>query len=305
MRYYIVLMILIVFGLTNLIAQPAVLIADNGKIKVKLDLTRGGAISYISQSGSDRNLVNIHDEGRYIQQSYYAGKNLDRRSEGQAPRWSPWSWNPIQVGDDYCNRAQILVHKQTRDTLYVKCTPMQWDMNNKPAEAEMEQWNVLMGNVLKVHCKLTCHRTDTIYGENIENDQELPAVYPISALDKLYTYLGNKPFTNDTISTPKVINLSSGFWGIYPLVPEHWMAFTDKNNWGLGVFNFNCVHFYAGMSGTPGGEAHDKSTSYIAPSTKAILNKNSVFEYDYYIIIGTVDEIRTKVYELNSSCAMK
>ena len=280
-------------------SQPEKLVADNGTLKVELDLTRGGAISYISESGSERNLVNIHDEGRYIQQSYYAGQRLDRTNEGQAPRWSPWSWNPIQVGDDYRNRAKILDYKQAGDTLYVKCIPLQWDMNNVPAEAEMEQWDILIGNVLKVHCKLTCHRTDDIYGENIENDQELPAVYPISALDKLYTYLGDQPFTNDTLSTPEVINLSSGFWGIYPMVPEHWMAFTNAENWGMGVYNQQCTYFYAGMSGEPGGEAYDNSTSYIAPSTKAILNKNCVFEYDYYIIIGTIDEIRQEVYKLN------
>ncbi len=46
-----------------------ILTADNGIIKVKLDLTRGGAISYISSSESTVNIVNIHDVGRYIQQS--------------------------------------------------------------------------------------------------------------------------------------------------------------------------------------------------------------------------------------------
>ncbi|HEU4608108.1 MAG TPA: hypothetical protein VFS31_08370, partial [Chitinophagaceae bacterium] len=70
--------------------------ADNGIIKLKLDLSRGGAISYVSLSGSSRNLVNIHDEGRYIQQSYYAGKPLNRQADGQNPAWSPWRWNPIQ-----------------------------------------------------------------------------------------------------------------------------------------------------------------------------------------------------------------
>jgi hypothetical protein len=173
-------------------------------------------------------------------------------------------------------------------------------MNNMPAEAEMEQWTILQDNILKVHNKLTCHRTDDIYGENISNDQELPAVYPISALYKLFAYLGNNPFKKDTISAPEVVNLSSGFWGIYPTVTEHWMAFTDINNFGLGVYNPACEKFYAGMSGKPGGEADDKSTSYIAPSKKAVLNKNSVFEYNYYIIIGIVDEIRNKVYQLNS-----
>jgi hypothetical protein len=289
------------FPTVNLNAQQtdSVITKDNGIIKLKLDLTRGGAIGYISSSGSSRNLVNIHDEGRYIQQSYYAGKSLKRQADGQNPAWSPWSWNPIQVGDSYENRAKILDYKQSGDTLYVKCIPMLWDMNNMPAEAEMEQWNILDGNVLKVHCKLTCHRTDSIYGENIADYQELPAVYPISALKHLYTYLGNSPFTNDSLDNPSVVNLSSGFWGRYPNVSEHWMAFVNSTKWALGVYNPNCKSFLAGMSGAQGGEFTDGSTSYIAPTKKIILNKNSVFEYDYYIIIGTLNQIRAKVYQLN------
>lgn len=280
------------------VQQNSELMSDDGIIQIKLDLTRGGAISYISLSGSDRNLVNIHDEGRYIQQSYYAGKPLNRIAEGQNPAWSPWRWNPIQVGDSYGNRAQILDSKTTGNTLYVKCIPMLWDMNNKPAQAIMEQWNILNGNVIKVHCKLTCQRTDNLYAENISNAQELPAVYPIASLNKLVTYLGNSPFTNDTLSTPTVINLSSGFWGRYSNVTENWMAFVDSTNWGIGVYNPNCTSFLAGISGKPNGESLDASTAYIAPTLNVILNKNTVFEYDYYLIVGTISQIRNKIYQL-------
>jgi hypothetical protein len=274
------------------------LVSDNGVLKLKLDLTRGGAISYISLSGTDRNLVNIHDEGRYIQQSYYAGKRLNRQKEGQNPSWSPWSWNPIQVGDSYKNRAKILKYKVRGNKSYVKCIPMLWDMKNMLAEAEMEQWNTLDSNVLKVHCKLTINRTDSLYGENKQNDQELPAVYPISALSNLYSYIGNTPFTKDTLSNLKVVNLASGFWGRYPNISEHWMAFVDSNKRGMGVYTPICKSFLAGLAGKPGGEFNDESTSYIAPVKKEILNKTSVFEYDYYIIIGSLEEIRAKVYQL-------
>ncbi len=291
----------LIYGITVMHAQvqPTALSADNGVIKVKLDLTRGGAINYLSNSGDNRNLVNIHDEGRYIQQSYYAGNVLDRRNEGQSSGWSPWSWNPIQVGDTFGNRAQILDYLQNGDTLYVKCTPMLWDMNNEPAEAVMEQWTILNDNVLEVHNKLTCFRTDTIYGENISRDQELPAVYPISALENLYCYIGGVPFTNDSLSNPPVVNLSSGFWGRYLGVSEHWMAFVDDTKFGMGVYNPQCNHFIAGMAGDPGHEALDGSTSYIAPIKNEALNKNSVYDYTYFIIVGTVEEIRTKVYDLS------
>ena len=300
MKSIIISIILLFFFILNLNAQQtdSVLTADNGIIKLKLDLTRGGSISYISSSGSNNNLVNIHDNGRYIQQSYYAGNAVNRQAEGQNPNWSPWKWNPIQAGDSYGNRSKTLSYWQHGDTLYTKCIPMLWDMNNMPAQAIMEQWNVLDSNVIKVHCKLTCERTDIIYAENVADDQELPAVYPISTLDNLYTYIGNSSFTGDSLDNPAVVNLSSGFWGRYSNVSEHWMAFVDKNKSGIGIFNQNCINFLAGMAGTPGGQDTDGSTSYIAPVKKVILNNNSVFEYNYYLILGTVDQIRKYAYKV-------
>lgn len=273
---------------------------DNDTIKLKVDLTRGGAINYISLSGSSRNIVNIHDEGRYIQQSYYAGKSLNRISDGQNPSWSPWSWNPIQVGDSYNNRAEILEYSQEGNTLYVKCIPMLWDMNNHPAEAEMEQWTRLEGNIVKVRNRIVCRRTDTLYGEGISRSQELPAVYPVSALKNLYTYLGDEPFTYAPLSKPEVINLSSGFWGRYEdnKVTENWMAFVDDDLWGIAVYTPICANFLAGMAGSPGGESLDASTSYIAPVKKEVFNKNTVYEYEYYLIVGKLDEIRSDIYRL-------
>ena len=280
---------------------PKELVADNGKLTVKFDLTRGGAISWISNSGSQRSFVNIADEGRYIQQSYYAGKSLDRKAEGQSPNWSPWAWNPIQVGDAFRNRAKILDYKQSKDSLYVKCIPMQWDMNNHPAEAEMEQWTFLKGNILTIRNRLTCHRTDEIYGEGLMLNQELPAVYPISALKNLFTYEGNTPFTNQDYKKLEVKNLSSGFWGRYKEVSENWMAFVDDANIGMLVYNPKCTMFLAGMAGEPGKEASDGSTSYIAPIKDEILNKNSIYEYEYYILIGSLDEMRKQVHEIKKN----
>lgn len=276
---------------------------DNDTIHFKLDLTRGGAIAYISESNSERNIINIYDEGRYVQQSYYAGNVLNRQSEGQNPNWSPWSWNPIQVGDSYFNRAEILESNVTKNSAYTKCIPMLWDMNNKPAEATMEQWTTLKGSTLIVKNRLTCHRTDTIYGENLLRNQELPAVYPISSLDKLYTYNGTKPFTNDSIQELEVKHLTkTSFWGKYNDITENWMAFVNDDKWGLAVYTPITERFLAGMAGKPGGETQDASTSYIAPVKKIALNKTSVYEYTYYLLVGDLSEMRNNIYRINNSC---
>ena len=45
---------------------------DNGTIKVGVNLALGGAITWVSKSGSRENVVNSHDLGRQIQMSYYS-----------------------------------------------------------------------------------------------------------------------------------------------------------------------------------------------------------------------------------------
>ena len=277
-----------------------------GKLTVRQDLTRGGAIAYISRKGTDRNLVNISDEGRYIQQSYYAGRGVNRQAEGQSPTWSPWAWNPIQVGDYARNRAQILEAKMLdRTTTYVKCIPMQWDMAACPAEAEMEQWTQLKGNVLYVRNRLTCHRTDTLYGDEATNQQEIPAVYPISALNHLYLYQGKQPFTGEKADTVDVHQLIIGdpahFWGSYSHVSEKWMAFVGNDGWGMGVYSPTATSFLAGRFGDRrAGEANDAETSYIAPIRTQKMRKNTIVEYDYWIILGTVEQIRKAVYKIHA-----
>ena len=290
----------IVISFSSLRAQTAdsVLTEDNGVLKVEVDLTRGGAIGYISQSGSNQNLVNIHDNGRYVQQSYYAGNSVDRTADGQYPRWSPFPWNPIQAGDVYGNRPQMLSYRKSGDTLYTKCIPLHWDMENLSAKATMEQWTVLDSNVLEVSCKLTIQSIDSLYGVR-SRGQELPAVYLVSSLNNLYAYLGSAPFTNDTLSNPPTKILSSGGgWGRYGNVSEHWMAFVNQNKWGVGIFNQNCSDFSAGISGTVGGSDTSNSTVYMAPNDTSSLTTGSVYQYSYDLVVGTLDQIRRFVYKV-------
>lgn len=282
----------------------AELAIEGPELTMRQDLSRGGAICYIAKADSGENIVNIADEGRYIQQSYYAGRRVDRRDEGQGKAWAPWNWNPIQVGDYRRNRAQILESKVEGNTSYVKCVPMLWDMDNEPAEATMEQWTTLEGNTIHVRNRISCHRTDTIYGEGVKCGQELPAVYPISKLKNLYAYIGNAPFTGDSLSNIDVVELKmndggGGTWGRYNDVAEQWMAFVDDSGWGMGVYSPSAELFLAGRSDSnTDGDASSGSTSYIAPVRDAALMKNSVMEYEYYLIIDHLDNIRRTIYKI-------
>ena len=274
-------------------------------ITLRQDLTRGGAICFIGRGRQDRNYVNIYDEGRYIQQSYYAGRSVNRQAEGQSPFWSPWAWNPIQVGDYKGNRAQILESRRKGSSTYVRCIPMLWDMVGRPAQAEMEQWTELKGSTVHVRCRLTCHRTDTIYGNDSENHQEIPAVYPISSLCHLYSYRGDSPFTSAPVDSIEVEELVFGEnahgWGHYADATERWMAFIGDDGWGIGVYSPSAELFLAGRyKPSRSGEADDEATSYIAPVRTQRMQPDSVVEYEYYLLTGTVEEIRRAVYRLRS-----
>jgi hypothetical protein len=68
----------------------------------------------------------------------------------------------------------------------------------------------------------------------------------------------------------------------------------------MAVYNPICTRFLAGMSGVPGKEAADGATSYIAPVKKEMLTKNCVYEYEYFIVIGSLKEMRHQIYQLKT-----
>lgn len=278
----------------------------NEFINVGCDLTRGGAIYYISKTDTSYNLINIHDEGRYVQQSYYAGNNVDRKNEGQAKNWSPWPWNPIQSGDAGTNRAKVVDYRKQEDTLYVKCRPLLWDMTNADtAECYLESWVWLEENIVHLKSKITVFRTDSIWGVGVRN-QELPAVYPIADLNKLVSYKGNKPWTGDTLSG--IDNRKE--WekyeknGTWPWIkwknPEKWAACVNSDDWGLGVYCPVAEAIAGGYSTSRkkiSGKYNSGTTGYIAPLADVNLGMFDTYEYQTDLIIGTVDEIRNYVYQ--------
>ncbi len=49
------------------LARGDLVLLDNGVITVGVDPTRGGSLSYLSQSGKNYSVINRHDLGREIQ----------------------------------------------------------------------------------------------------------------------------------------------------------------------------------------------------------------------------------------------
>jgi autotransporter-associated beta strand protein len=264
---------------------------DNGSVRIGVDLGKGGGIVAFQPAGpagAGLNVVNSHDLGRDIQQSYYAGPAQFHPADTvQSPKWSPWPWNPVQAGDTYGNRATLLDWSNRGGELYVKSRPKQWALQNVDAECTFEQWITLSGSAAIVRNRLTNARRDTAQHRAL--DQELPAAYTWAKLTRLTTYAGTRPFTGGALT---VIPNAGPPWTSFRAT-EGWAAFVDDDEWGLGVFVPGTVRFIGGFAGTVGvGGTSSTNTGYIAPVRTEVLDHDIVYDFTYHLILGTTADIR-------------
>ena len=230
-----------------------------------------------------------------MQQSYYAGQSIDRREEGQSKNWSPWPWNPIGVGDAFGNSGKVLDSYNKDGEIYSKSQPLLWDMENELAECYFENWVKLNKNTVEVRCKLTTFRTDDRW-KITKNHQELPAVYSIGDLHNLWTYKGDAPFTSAPLTKIPRVPPPWTYWGKGEEKHENWAALCNNDDWGFGVYMPSTEFFIGGFSGKPGGKTNDNPTGYISPLRSLTLQKDTVFEYSFVLILGELQDIRDYVY---------
>ncbi|WP_010277226.1 fibronectin type III domain-containing protein [Paenibacillus senegalensis] len=255
---------------------------DNGTLKLGVDTTWGGAIVYLSVSGSGTNLINRYDAGRLVQQSYYgAGQYVN----------CGWGLNPVQGGDMYNNPSGIIEHYNTGELIYVKSRPLDWCLQNDATACIMENWYRLKDNTVKVTARFS-HNESSM---GLIRDQELPAIFTPSSLDRFTRYSGTDPFASGGITTntpgyPNELHYQSEGWGTH----------LDAGGIGLGWYTPNVYYstnyMYVGAGST--GEYGDR-TAYSAPLYRFALAPGSVYQYEYYLIIGTAEDVRATAYHYN------
>jgi hypothetical protein len=269
---------------------------DNGVIRLGVDLSVGGAVTWLSKAGSDLNLINSWDWGRQVQMSYYAGPvPFTPGGKQPAKQWRGLGWNPIQAGDHFGNASKVLEHRNDGKVIYVKCVPMQWPLENEPGECTFETWYELDGAAVRVRAALNNARSDKTQWS--ARSQELPAVYTNGPFYRLMTYVGDKPFAGGELARIEHRLGQDGTpWASWTAT-ENWAALVNDEGWGLGVWNPGAYAFLGGFAGRPGkGGANDDPTGYIAPTRREILDWNIRHEYGYTLIVGDLKGIREYVY---------
>jgi len=261
---------------------------DNGKVRIGVDMKHGGSIFYFALSENQKNLLNHFDEGRFIQQSYYGEK------DGSKWNGQDWKWNPIQGGGSNGITSQVRRHEITDTTINVVSIPVHWAYGYLMPELEMEEMITLESDVAHIHYIFRNNGEEAT--DHAYSSQEMPAVFIDYNYAHMKYYKGNKPWTNDELE-----DVIPGWPNESHNRTEEWSAYVNNDNYGIGVYTpgtFNTTAYRYGSGASTGEQGSD--CSYFAPLRQFAIYKGDVIEYDVYVTIGTIDDIRARFYEIHN-----
>ena len=271
---------------------------ENSQVRVGINTNYGGAITYMAfandQNGqvSTQNMINNNDLGRQSQIALYGGP-LDYSKNGSG-HWINLGWDPIQAGSTQGDVSQVLSVEKQDNLLYAKTVPKQFALKNEPGEAYIEHWIRLEGNLVKVHAKVTLFRADKTQYEG--RQQEFPCLYTNGDYHNIWGYTKEAPYTNAPLELRRIKPSENMFYeDAFPTEP--WMATTNDNGYGVGLFVPNNLDFKRGYFGQElGGDEFSGTAAYVGATPHIVLDHDIVYEWDYVYIVGNLDQIRSYVY---------
>ena len=285
--------------------QGGVYYLENNRYRVGIRLSWGGGVNCIEDKQCPveglSNLINSHDTGRLIQQSYYGTAGNSKYTPGEF-NGSKWSYNPVQGGDKYGNASLLIDFEVTENSVYVKSQPQDWSLNGKITPSYMENRYTLDGNLIRVDNRFV----DFSGWEHRYAHQELPAFYTVSYLDRFVYYSGAAGWTGGEVTVKDGLQ----FWGDAAYADscrftmkkgndETWCAWvSSQDDYGIGLFVPGIDQLYAGRFGYNGSKSSsDSATNYVAPLLTLKLESFKPVEYSYLITTGSAAEIRQAFYE--------
>ncbi len=258
---------------------------------------------------SNVNLINAHDTGRLVQQSYYGAG--DSTYEPGMFEGAAWPYNPVQGGNLNNEPSKIVDLKVTDNCIYIKCRPLDWAREAKYiTPTYMEAWYTLEDGMMRANCRFV----DFSGYPSLVTNQEIPAFYCVEPLNNFVYYSGGEPWSD---SNTQVTRDDLQFWSgrddqNFPC-NENWAAFIgdSTSGYGIGVYSPGQTDFCAGvmekdtlksledenltsdlMAGQP--LANHNSTSYIGVIGSFEFKSYTPIAYSYYLTTGNVSTIRNK-----------
>ena len=275
---------------------------ENTRYKFGIRLDWGGAISCICDktAGIDglSNLINQHDTGRLVQQSYYGTGPIEGVYDPGKFLDTVWNYNPVQGGDVYGTHSKIVDFSVNGNSIYVRTMPKDWANDGLFLPCYMEN-------------------TYTLYEDRITVDnrffdfsgfthpyflQELPAFYTVSFLETLVFYNGKEPWTDGGLTVKSDVtdwtskeNTGQNVFNMLRGNTETWAAWVNlENDFGIGVYTPNTEVLNAGRYKYDGSKSSTADpTNYIALRSDVKLTSYEELNYSYMIASGSVDGIRS------------
>ena len=280
---------------------------ENGRYKLGLRLAWGGGISYILDKNANvpglSNLINQHDTGRLVQQSYYGTGPIEGVYDPGTFLDHVWVYNPVQGGDRFMTKSRLVDVTVGEDSVYIKTQPKDWGNNGLLLPCYMENKYTIYEDRIQVDNRFVDF-SGFVHPYGL---QELPAFYTVSYLDSLVYYNGREPWTDAGL----IVNSSLTDWtksdnkgpNTFDIIrgnTETWAAFVNLDvDFGIGVYTPNYEVLNAGRyeyDGTKDSMADP--TNYIAPRSNLRIVKYEALEYSYLIASGSVSEMR-EVFKAN------
>ncbi len=338
---------------------------NDGTLKIGASLGMGGALThverinasvveYIDENGDVRiepninpdevtaitkevNLVNIHDYGREVQQSYYAWVD---ESNGYLPKSevlynATLRYNPIQGGSAGNKQSQIIEYRHTQNEIYIKARLQEWFLDNTLSDSYAEsRYYFAQDGMMVSYNRFVNFSQFTGMEEENEDGQETPAVYVAYPLNYFYceTDKGtiNDPNLYPAVKSPSKKHINDRIEGPYHYlldqrsVPADWLAFVNDKGFGIGF----CMpgadmyrasrgwtsiqysldvnhHYYQKIHGVLDGKyvpsAFADNYNYMCPVTNMRMLDFIPIEYEYAVYVGTTAEMRQQFDALRTA----
>ena len=292
----------------------------NDKIKIGINLKRGGQLAWASLVNATTNLVyNGYDGGFQVTLDAYQKKDgytQDGEVSGSGIPGSPtFSYNVTQGGDFLNHAVSLIDYHAVPNGYYVKIRPIHYPLTAKFSETYIEATYTIIGRSVKIDYKYTSFRTDGQWNGGGFDGAGAPACFIVNTLNKYKTYAGSSPWSFLPTHGGNLPITNMGYNPAEAHTTEHWgMVYDAQNpNSGIGVYNStnggNSTYFifkqqevYPGNG--PGTEFNSGYTFFQPFIDFNITNRaNYVKDITAYVMIGNENEIRKEVYKISGHAA--
>ena len=288
----------------------------NDKIKIGINLKRGGQLAWASLLDASTNLVyNGYDGGFQVTLDAYQRKDGYTQGGEVAgsgiPGQPAFSYNVTQ-GGDYLNHAVSLIdYHSIPNGYYVKIRPIHYPLTAKFSETYIEAWYTIIRQSVKIQYRYTSFRTDGQWVGSGFDGAGAPACFIVNTLNRYKTYVGNNPWTFSPVNNGILPITNLGGVPISTESTEHWGMVYDPqrldsafgiynqtDNSGSSHFTFKQSEVYPGNG--PGTEFSSGYTFFQPFVNFSIPNRGSyVKDITAYVMLGSELEIRAEAYRIS------